>query len=79
MWIDKLATLPFDGQPGESYIYGYNTDILGAVVEKASGQPLDQFFKTRIFDPAEDEGHAVLPPSRPARSLRRQLRGRRPS
>ena len=51
VWIDKLATLPFDGQPGESYIYGYNTDILGAVVEKASGQPLDQFFKTRIFDP----------------------------
>jgi len=50
-WIEKLATLPFDGQPGESYIYGYNTDILGYVVEKASGQPLDQFFKTRIFDP----------------------------
>jgi len=51
VWIDKLAALPFDAQPGESYIYGYNTDILGAVVEKASGQPLDQFFKTRIFDP----------------------------
>jgi CubicO group peptidase (beta-lactamase class C family) len=51
VWIDKLAALPFDAQPGESYVYGYNTDILGAVVEKASGQPLDQFFKTRIFDP----------------------------
>jgi CubicO group peptidase (beta-lactamase class C family) len=51
VWIDKLAALPFDAQPGESYLYGYNTDILGAVVEKASGQPLDQFFKTRIFDP----------------------------
>ena len=51
VWIDKLAALPFDGQPGESYIYGYNTDILGAVVEKASGMPLDVFFKTRIFDP----------------------------
>ena len=50
-WIDKLAALPFDAQPGESYVYGYNTDILGAVVEKASGQPLDVFFKTRIFDP----------------------------
>ncbi len=51
VWIDKLAALPFDAQPGESYVYGYNTDILGAVIEKASGQPLDQFFKTRIFDP----------------------------
>jgi CubicO group peptidase (beta-lactamase class C family) len=51
VWMDKLAALPFDTQPGESYVYGYNTDILGAVVEKASGQPLDVFFKTRIFDP----------------------------
>jgi CubicO group peptidase (beta-lactamase class C family) len=51
VWIDKLATLPFDSQPGEAYVYGYNTDILGAVVEKAAGMPLDQFFKTRIFDP----------------------------
>jgi CubicO group peptidase (beta-lactamase class C family) len=51
VWIDKLATLPFDTQPGEAYVYGYNTDILGAVVEKAAGMPLDQFFKTRIFDP----------------------------
>ena len=50
-WIEKLATLPFDGQPGEAYIYGYNTDILGYVVEKASGMPLDRFFQTRIFDP----------------------------
>jgi CubicO group peptidase (beta-lactamase class C family) len=32
-------------------VYGYNTDILGAVIEKASGMSLDQFFRTRIFDP----------------------------
>lgn len=49
--IDRLATLPFDHQPGERYLYGYSTDILGAVVEKASGQTLDEFFRTRIFDP----------------------------
>jgi CubicO group peptidase (beta-lactamase class C family) len=51
VWIEKLATLPFDAQPGEAYVYGYNTDILGHVVEKASGMPLDQFFRTRIFEP----------------------------
>jgi CubicO group peptidase (beta-lactamase class C family) len=50
-WIEKLASLPFDAQPGEAYVYGYNTDILGYVVEKASGVPLDQFFRTRIFEP----------------------------
>jgi CubicO group peptidase (beta-lactamase class C family) len=50
-WIEKLAALPFDAQPGESYVYGYSTDILGYVIEKVSGQPLDVFFRTRIFEP----------------------------
>jgi CubicO group peptidase (beta-lactamase class C family) len=49
--MERLASLPFDAHPGEKYIYGFNTDILGAVVEKASGLPLDEFFRTRIFEP----------------------------
>ena len=49
--MERLAGLPFAAQPGERYVYGYNTDILGAVVEKASGMPLDEFFRTRIFEP----------------------------
>ena len=60
-------------QPGESYVYGYNTDILGYVVEKASGLPLDQFFKTRIFDPLKMTDTAVLPAAREARPLRGEL------
>jgi CubicO group peptidase (beta-lactamase class C family) len=47
----RLASLPFVAHPGESYVYGYNTDILGCVVERASGMPLDQFFATRITGP----------------------------
>ncbi len=27
--IERLAALPFDAQPGEKYVYGFNTDILG--------------------------------------------------
>lgn len=49
--IDRLAKLPFDAQPGERYVYGFNTDILGVVVEKIAGLPLDEFFRTRIFAP----------------------------
>jgi CubicO group peptidase (beta-lactamase class C family) len=49
--IARLAELPFDAQPGEKYIYGYNTDILGAIIEVAGGQPLDVFLETRIFEP----------------------------
>jgi CubicO group peptidase (beta-lactamase class C family) len=49
--IDRLAKLPMDAQPGDRYVYGFNTDVLGVVVEKASGQSLDEFFRTRIFEP----------------------------
>jgi CubicO group peptidase (beta-lactamase class C family) len=50
-WIEKLATLPFEAQPGERYVYGYSTDILGHVIEKISGMPLDRFLAARIIEP----------------------------
>ncbi len=49
--MERLGTLPFAAQPGEAFVYGYNTDILGCVVEKASGMPLDEFMRTRITQP----------------------------
>jgi CubicO group peptidase (beta-lactamase class C family) len=49
--MDRLGTLPFLAQPGESFVYGYNTDIVGCIVEKASGMPLDQFVRNRITAP----------------------------
>ncbi|MBL8294908.1 MAG: beta-lactamase family protein, partial [Bryobacterales bacterium] len=49
--MERLGTLPFVAQPGEAYVYGYNTDILGCVVEKASGVSLAEFIRTRITDP----------------------------
>jgi CubicO group peptidase (beta-lactamase class C family) len=49
--MERLATLPFVSQPGEKWVYGYSLDVLGCVVERASGVPLDQFIRTRITDP----------------------------
>ena len=49
--MERLASLPFVAQPGEAFVYGYNIDILGCVVERASGVPLDEFFRTRITGP----------------------------
>jgi len=49
--MERLGTLPFVAQPGEAFVYGYNTDILGCVVEKASGMALDEFVRTRITGP----------------------------
>jgi CubicO group peptidase (beta-lactamase class C family) len=49
--IKRLAKLPLNGQPGESFQYGYSSDVLGYLVEVVSGMPLDQFFAQRIFQP----------------------------
>jgi len=42
--------MPLLHDPGERFTYGPNTAVLGRVVEKVSGQSLDVFLKTRIFD-----------------------------
>ncbi len=63
--VARMGKLPFDAHPGEAYIYGYNTDILGVVVEKASGKPLDQFLQTALFEPlGMTDTHFYLPPNK---------------
>jgi CubicO group peptidase (beta-lactamase class C family) len=49
--INRLATLPLHGQPGEAWQYGFSTDVLGYLVEVVSGQPLDRFIEERICGP----------------------------
>jgi CubicO group peptidase (beta-lactamase class C family) len=49
--VERMAALPMDAQPGEKFVYGYNTDILGVVVEKVSGMTLAEFFQKRITGP----------------------------
>jgi CubicO group peptidase (beta-lactamase class C family) len=61
--MEKLASLPFAAQPGEKYVYGYGTDILGAVVEKASGMPLDEFLRVRLFEPLKMTDTAFFVPA----------------
>ena len=60
--IARIATLPFDAHPGEQWIYGYSIDILGALIEAVSGQPLDEFLRTRILEPlGMEDTHFYLP------------------
>lgn len=49
--IQRLGSLPFVAQPGEAFVYGYNTDILGCVVERASGMALDEYLRKNITQP----------------------------
>ena len=60
---DKLAKLPLCENPGTLYRYGSSYDVLGHVIEVASGMPLDKFFEERIYKPLgmKDSGFLVPP------------------
>jgi CubicO group peptidase (beta-lactamase class C family) len=49
--MERLGTLPFVAQPGDAWVYGYNTDVLGCIAERVSGMPLDELLRTRITGP----------------------------
>jgi CubicO group peptidase (beta-lactamase class C family) len=60
--VARMGKLPAVAQPGEEWVYGYSTDILGAVLEKASGQPLDELLADRLFEPlGMRDTHFYLP------------------
>lgn len=60
--IKRLATAPLNDEPGTKFRYGYSIDVLGRLVEVLSGQPLDQFFESRIFRPLEMKDTAFFVP-----------------
>lgn len=49
--VRRIAGLPLLFSPGTRWNYGHSTDIVGAIVEVVSGMSLDEFFRTRIFEP----------------------------
>ena len=49
--MTRLGKMPLMHQPGEKFTYGLNTDLLGCLVEVISGTSLNDFFRTRIFEP----------------------------
>jgi CubicO group peptidase (beta-lactamase class C family) len=62
--MERLGTLPFVSQPGAAWVYGYNTDVLGCIVEKASGVPLDAYLRDRITAPlGMKDTQFFLPPA----------------
>jgi CubicO group peptidase (beta-lactamase class C family) len=50
-FVERIARLPLAEQPGTLWDYGHSTDVLGRVVEVASGQTLLQFEKPTLLDP----------------------------
>jgi CubicO group peptidase (beta-lactamase class C family) len=66
--VEKIGTIPLRSQPGSRWEYSISMDVLGRLVEVVSGEPLDVFFKQRIFDPLKmvDTGF-VVPEAKAAR------------
>jgi CubicO group peptidase (beta-lactamase class C family) len=50
-WMRRLATLPLLYQPGDRWLYNTGSDVLGVLIARASGQPLDVFLQERVFEP----------------------------
>jgi CubicO group peptidase (beta-lactamase class C family) len=66
--VERIAALPMPAQPGSAWVYGYNTDILGAVIEVVSGQPLADFLRERILSPLDmRDTHFYLPAEKRSR------------
>jgi len=50
-WIRRFGALPLMYQPGERWMYHTGSDVLGVLIERASGQPFATFLAERIFEP----------------------------
>src|SRR6266700_3231624 len=60
-WMRRLGSLPLMHQPGEQWMYNTGSDVLGVLIARASGQPLEKFLRERIFEPLgmRDTGFSV--------------------
>ena len=60
-WLRRLGTLPLMYQPGERWVYHTGSDVLGVLIARAAGQPLEAFLRERIFEPLgmRDTGFSV--------------------
>jgi CubicO group peptidase (beta-lactamase class C family) len=60
-FVAALGKLPLEFSPGNAWNYSVSTDVLGAVIQRVSGMPLDQYFAEKIFKPLkmDDTGFVV--------------------
>jgi CubicO group peptidase (beta-lactamase class C family) len=60
--VKRLAAQPLLFNPGDRWEYSLGVDVLGRLVEVVSGMPLDEFFRTRIFEPIGMKDTYFYPP-----------------
>jgi CubicO group peptidase (beta-lactamase class C family) len=50
-WMARLGALPLVYEPGARWHYGMSTDVLGVLIQRASGMDFADYLRTRIFEP----------------------------
>jgi len=62
-WMRRFATLPLMHQPGERWMYNTGSEVLGVLIARAAGKPLEAFMRERIFEPLgmKDTAFSVPP------------------
>ncbi len=69
--MPRLAALPLMHNPGDKWTYGLSTDVVGHLIEVLSGQSLDQYLRTRLFEPlGMNDTYFYLPTAKQARLTR---------
>ena len=60
-WMRRFGTLPLLHQPGEQWMYNTGSHVLGVLIARAAGQPLETFLRERLFEPLgmKDTGFTV--------------------
>jgi CubicO group peptidase (beta-lactamase class C family) len=72
-FLAALATLPLNYSPGERWLYGYSTTVLGVLAERIAGKPFRDLMLDRILTAARHERHGLLDPARETGPRRRRL------
>lgn len=70
----RLSEIPVSFEPGTDYNYGLSADILGAVIEVASGMKFSEFLKKRIFEPLGMKDTAFYVPKEKQKRLAKVYR-----
>lgn len=66
--VDRMAAVPLVYEPGTEWRYGLEHDIQAYLIEKLSGMPVDEFLRTRLFEPlGMNETFYTVPPALAAR------------
>lgn len=67
-FIETLAQIPLEFDPGTEWNYSVSTDVLGILVERISGQSLPDYFRENIFGPLEmDDTFFTVPAEKAGR------------